>query len=72
MRLIGKVFDFGNRAPSAHLKAIAAELKEPACINGEDNVAQRQHSRFTILSAFYTGLESRSRIGAAEIANSAA
>lgn len=37
MRLAGAVYDFGERLPSAHLRAISSELAEQAYINGEED-----------------------------------
>ena len=48
MKLIGKVYDFGDAAPSEHLRAISSELAEQAYINGEDDPHSAKSSRCTI------------------------
>ena len=37
MKLVGNVYDFGDGNPSEHLRAIAAELRDQAYINGEED-----------------------------------
>ena len=37
MRLEGSIYDFGDQKISDHLRSIAVELGEQACINGEDD-----------------------------------
>lgn len=51
MKLIGKVYDFGDAAPSEHLRAISSELAEQAYINGEDDPALCEEQSLYDLSA---------------------